>query len=403
MLGPNNIGEGMPLGARESSTIPDRLGETNDAFSADELVRYQRHFALSEVGVKGQIRLKNASVLIVGAGGLGSPLALHLASAGVGRLGLVDFDVVEASNLHRQPLHGTSDIGRKKTDSALDTLQEINPHITIEAHDSRFQEDNAVKLVSQYDIIADGTDNFQTRYLINDTCCKVGRPNVYGSVFRFEGQVSVLAHPSGPCYRCLFPVPPHPSLIPSCAEGGVLGVLPGIIGSLQANEVIKLILNIGDSLVGRMLIFDALASRFLFHTVPRAPECVTCSSLPTTITSSYPMCPSPKDEVPEMTVGELQALRQQANAPFLLDIRNEFEQSIADIGSDQLIPLQELPARLGEIRAEPSEVVVAFCRTGVRSAEAVRILQNAGFARAMSLKGGTCEWSREIDPTVSIY
>ncbi len=392
-----------------SAAIPDVTrkrcedGKTGHCFNADELVRYQRHFALPHVGIRGQARLKRASVLIIGAGGLGSPLAIHLASAGVGRIGLVDFDIVETSNLHRQPLHGASDVGRKKTASALDTVKEINPHVAIETYDVRFQESNAVALVRDYDIVTDGTDNFATRYLVNDACCVAGRPNVYGSVYRFEGQVSVFAHSGGPCYRCLFPTPPPSRLIPSCADGGVLGVLPGIIGSLQANEVLKIILEIGEPLVGRLLLFDALSSRFQLHKVARDPSCITCSGAPFTITSEQTMCPSSTDEVPEITPTELHTLQQQADSPFLLDVRNKFEVIIADIGGDQLIPIQELPDRLGEIRADPADVVVAFCRTGVRSIEAVRILLDAGFEKVMSLKGGTNDWSREIDQTIPIY
>ena len=383
--------------------VQDNIRGTPKDFYLDELVRYQRQIALPRVGTEGQARLKNGSVLIVGAGGLGSSVAIHLAAAGVGRIGIVDYDVVEESNLHRQPLHGSSDIGRKKTDSALEAIKEINPFVAVETHDVCLQESNAGTLVSKYDVVADGTDNFSARYLVNDACCVAGRPNVYGSVYRFEGQVSVFSHAGGPCYRCLFPLPPPPFLIPSCTHGGVLGVLPGVIGSLQANEVLKLILQIGDVLSGRMLIFDALSSLFQLHTVERNPDCRSCSGVLTTVTPEETVCSSTNNEVPEITVTELFALRQQAQGPFLLDVRRDFEQSIADIGGDQLIPVQELPARLGELRANPADSIVAFCRTGGRSKEAVRILLDAGFAKAMSLKGGTNAWSLTIDPTIPSY
>ena len=383
------------------------MPETNSGskLTAEEVRRYQRHFALEEVGIAGQEVLKASSVLVVGAGGLGSPLALYLAAAGVGRLGIVDFDDVDASNLHRQVLHGSADIGRQKVASARDTLNEINPFVELEAHAYRLTRDNATRLIREFDVVADGTDNFPTRYLINDACVLTGKPNVYGSVYKFEGQVSVFAHPDGPCYRCIFPEPPPAKLVPSCADGGVMGVLPGIVGSLQANEVLKMLLRIGEPLVGRMLLFDALAGGFQMLTVPRDPACIACSG--THGMHDLPgydsACDFRGSTVPEMTVAELHALRLARRAPFVLDVRKPYEQDLASIGPNQLIPVEELPGRLAELAASPTDLIVAHCRSGVRSARAVQILHGAGFKRAINLKGGILAWSREIDPAVPTY
>lgn len=373
--------------------------------SSEELRRYQRHFSLENVGLAGQRALKAASVLVVGAGGLGSPLAMYLAAAGVGRLGIVDFDVVDASNLHRQVLHGSSDIGRKKVASASDTLREINPFVCLETHAVRLTRDNAIQLVRDYDVVADGSDNFPTRYLVNDACILARRPNVYGSVYKFEGQVAVFAHPEGPCYRCIFPELPPGDLVPSCAEGGVLGVLPGIVGSLQANEVIKLLLGIGEPLVGRMLLLDGLTGEFSVLDVPREPNCRACAEAENGLSLpdfSY-ACDTAAMTVPEITVSELHAMRQSGQAPFLLDVRKPFEQEIASIDADQLIPVEALADRIGELDAPPGELLVVHCRSGGRSARAVQLLRASGYNRAVNLKGGILAWSREIDPAVPTY
>ena len=379
----------------------------------DELRRYQRHLTLPEVGVEGQKKLKAASVLLVGAGGLGSPLALYLAAAGVGRLGLVDFDVVDETNLQRQVLHGTKDVGRPKLASARDRLLDINPYVRLDLHETRLTSDNALALIADYDLVADGTDNFPTRYLVNDASVLTGTPNVYASIFQFEGQVSVFGIPEGPCYRCLYPEPPPPGLVPSCAEGGVLGILPGFVGTLQATEVIKLLLGVGEPLVGRLLLIDALSMAFRTLKVRKNPDCPVCGAQPTVTelidyeqfcglpTNGAP--PSAEQIVPEVTVHDLKTRRDLGEAPFVLDVRKPFEAEIASLGADQLIPVEELPDRLREVRAAPHQEIVVHCRSGVRSARAVRLLREAGFTRAVNLKGGVLAWSDEIDPSVLKY
>ena len=373
--------------------------------SQDELRRYQRHITLGDVGLAGQEKLKAASVLIVGAGGLGSPLALYLAAAGVGRLGIIDFDVVEETNLHRQVLHASRDVGRLKVESARETLQDINPFITVEPHPVHLGRDNAIELVSAYDIVADGTDNFPTRYLVNDACVLTGTPNVYGSIFQFEGQVSVFANPGGPCYRCLFPQPPPPGLVPSCAEGGVLGVLPGMVGSLQASEALKLLLGIGQPLVGRMLLVDALTASYRTLTVRRDDNCCVCGPAPTVteLIDYEQFCHGRAKEIPEMTVQKLRALRVSGQAPFLLDVRRPHENDIASLGADQLIPVEALSGRMEEVQASRDDLVVVHCRSGGRSSKAVQLLREAGFHNAVNLKGGLLAWSKEIDPSVGSY
>lgn len=371
--------------------------------SSDEIRRYQRHLTLPNVGLDGQEKLKAASVLLVGVGGLGSPLALYLAAAGIGRIGIVDYDVVDESNLHRQVLHGASDVGRHKLESAQESIQDINPLVTVESHAFRLHSGNALDLISQYDIVADGTDNFPTRYLINDACVLTGRPNVYGSIFQFEGQVSVFAHPTGPCYRCLYPAPPPPGLVPSCAEGGVLGVLPGMIGTMQANEVLKLVIGTGDPLVGRLLHVDALSSSYQSLKVRRSKDCPVCGDHPTVtaLVDYEAFCgTSPRHSIPEMTVHELHALRKEGRGPFVLDVRKPFESAVATMGANQQIPVEVLADRIGELRALPDERIVVHCRSGARSAKAVRLLRAKGFARAVNLKGGILAWSEEIDPSV---
>ena len=381
--------------------------------SPAELRRYQRHLTLPEVGVEGQKKLKAASVLLIGAGGLGSPLALYLAAAGVGRLGLVDFDVVDETNLQRQVLHGTKDVGRSKLASARDRLLDLNPYVQLDLHEVRLTSDNALALIADYDLVADGTDNFPTRYLVNDASVLTGTPNVYASIFQFEGQVSVFGMEEGPCYRCLYPEPPPPGLVPSCAEGGVLGILPGFVGTLQATEVIKLLLGIGEPLVGRLLLIDALSTTFRTFKVRKNPACPICSAHPTLteLIDYEAFCglpangaaPSAEQAVPEVTVHDLKARRDLGEAPFVLDVRKPFEAEIASLGADQLIPVEELADRLNELQAPRDQEIVVHCRSGVRSAQAVRLLHEAGYTHAVNLQGGVLAWSDEIDPTVLKY
>ncbi len=389
------------------------ISTTGVELSSKELRRYQRHLTLPEVGIVGQKRLKAASVLLVGVGGLGSPLALYLAAAGVGRLGLIDFDVVEESNLQRQVLHGVKDVGRSKLASASERIRDINEYVTLDLHDTRLTSENAIDLISDYDLVADGTDNFPTRFLVNDACVFTGTPNVYASIFRFDGQLSVFGMPDGPCYRCLYPEPPPPGLVPSCAEGGVLGVLPGLVGTLQATEVIKLILGIGDALIGKLLLIDALSTTFRTLTVRKDENCPVCGEHPTITSlidyevfcgfSTARTVEREEQPVPEMTVWELRARRDLGDALFVLDVRKPFEAEIAGLGADQLIPVEELADRLDEIRINPDREFVVHCRTGVRSARAVMYLIERGFTRAVNLRGGIQAWSEDIDPTVLKY
>jgi adenylyltransferase/sulfurtransferase len=376
--------------------------------SPPELRRYSRHLLLPEIGLAGQEKLKASAVLVVGAGGLGSPLALYLAAAGVGRLGLVDFDVVDESNLHRQVIHGTSDVGRSKLDSATEKLREINPHIEIQTFPARLTSANALEIFHGFDVVADGTDNFPTRYLVNDAAVLTGIPNVYASIFRFEGQVSIFGAKGGPCYRCLYPEPPPPGLVPSCAEGGVLGVLPGTVGTLQATEVIKYLLGIGKPLVGRLLLYDALGVQFQTVEVPKNPACPACGENPTlTALIDYDefcgtgISPLP-ETVPEVTVAELKRRLDAGSTPFLLDVREHSETEIATLHA-KLIPLGQLESRLEELADCREKEIVVHCRTGVRSADAVRLLRGHGFTGAVNLAGGIRAWSEEIDPTVPVY
>ncbi len=377
--------------------------------SRDELLRYSRHIALSDVGLEGQQRLKSASVLLIGAGGLGSPAALYLAAAGVGTLGLVDFDVVDASNLHRQILHGTSDVGRPKLESARDRIEDVNPNVDVRTYETRLTSENALEILADYDVVVDGTDNFATRYLTNDACVLLGKPNVYGSIFRFEGQASVFATPDGPCYRCLFPTPPPPGSVPSCAEGGVLGVLPGIVGTIQATEAIKLILGAGEPLIGRLLLIDALSMRFHTVRVQRDPTCPACGTHEITELIDYDAYCG----VPHVAAGEAQpsapgeitprelAARIAAGDEFsLIDVREPYEWQIGRIPGARLIPLGTLPAAMGAIDA--TRDVVVYCKSGQRSARATDALRAAGF-RASNLVGGILRWSDEVDPTVAKY
>ena len=389
-----------------------------EALSSEELQRYSRHLTLPEFGKEGQETLKNASVLLVGAGGLGSPAATYLAAAGVGRIGLVDFDTVEASNLQRQILYGTSDVGRPKLEAASERLQDLNPHVEVERHELRLTSDNALDVIDDYDVVADGTDNFPTRYLVNDACVMTGTPNVYASIFRFEGQVSVFATEDGPCYRCLYEEPPPPGLVPSCAEGGVLGILPGFIGTLQATEVIKVLTGIGEPLVGRLLMSDALNMDFRTVNVPTNPECPVCGDDPTVTelidyeafcgidpdasSNGAPDDVSDDDQVPEISVHDLKQRRDAGDAPFVLDVREPYEADIASIDADQLIPVDQLEERLDELDADPDEEIVVHCRSGGRSAKATELLRRKGYD-ASNLAGGVLAWSDEIDDSVPQY
>ena len=382
----------------------------------DELYRYARHLALPEVGLEGQRRLKAGRVLCVGAGGLGSPLALYLAAAGVGTIGMVDFDIVDESNLQRQLLHGTSDVGRSKLDSATDRLREVNPHVDVVSHPLRLSSDNALATLAPYDVVVDGTDNFPTRYLVNDACVLLDKPNVYGSVFRWEGQLSVFATDGGPCYRCLFREPPPPGLVPNCAEGGVLGVLPGIIGAAQAMETIKLILGVGSTLAGRLLIFDGLEMTWREVALRRNPDCPVCGDEPTqTELIDYEffcgLTPEPgvdlagglagPDVIEASAEGVARLLEAEA-PPFLLDVREPWEWAVGSLATHgaRLIPLDELGERLGEIPA--GRPIVVYCRTGQRSRAAARRLMEAGHVDVRSMSGGLVAWTGAVDPDLRV-
>jgi len=378
--------------------------------SNEEIARYSRHLIMPEVGMAGQRRLKQGSVLLIGTGGLGSPLALYLAAAGVGHIGLVDFDVVDASNLQRQIVHGTSTMGVAKTESAKRRLQDLNPYIEITTYETRITSQNALDLMRPYDVIVDGTDNFPTRYLTNDACVLLGKPNVYGSIFRFEGQATVFStRDGGPCYRCLYPEPPPPGLVPSCAEGGVLGVLPGVIGTIQATEVIKLLIGIGEPLIGRLLLYDALSMRFRELKLRRNPSCPVCGDHPTiTALIDYEQfCGIVPEEQTlsnqfEITPRELAEWLERPDRPFLLDVRNPYEVAIASIpGTDKLIPIDQLPERINEL--DPSREMVVYCRSGARSGRAVELLKSVGFRKVKNLVGGILRWADEVDPSLPKY
>ena len=372
-------------------------------FTQEERVRYSRHLMMPEVGTEGQKKLKAGRVLCIGAGGLGSPAALYLAAAGVGTIGIVDLDDVDLSNLHRQLLHGTKDIGRKKLDSARDRLRDINPNVEIERHDCRFSSENAPAIVANYDVIVDGSDNFPTRYLSNDVCVFARKPNIYGSIFRFDGQTTVFApHLGGPCYRCLFPEPPAAGTVPSCAEAGVLGVLPGIIGTVQAIEAIKLLLGIGEPLVGRLIHFDALKMKFREFKLRRDPQCPVCGEQPTiTAPIDYEQFCGIPTGVPTVSVNELKRKLETRELIQLVDVREPFEHDIAKIDSARLIPLGKLPDRLSEL--DRGRLTIVHCHSGMRSAQAVRLLREAGFANVFNLEGGIDAWASEIDPAMPKY
>jgi sulfur-carrier protein adenylyltransferase/sulfurtransferase len=395
-----------------SALLEDR--ETLPELSSEEVLRYARHLIIPEVGKAGQQKLKSARVLLVGTGGLGSPLSLYLAAAGVGTIGLVDFDVVDETNLQRQIVHGTSDVGRPKIESARARLREINPHVNVIAHETRLTSDNALEILEDYDVVADGTDNFPTRYLVNDACVLLGKPNVYGSIFRFEGQVSVFWAEKGPCYRCLFREPPPPGLVPSCAEGGVLGVLPGIVGTLQALEVLKVILGIGNPLIGRLQLFDGLAFQWRELKLRKDPGCPVCGENPTQreLIDYEQFCGIPQaqaDEaaersgVPELSPTELKERLDRGERLTIIDVREPHEWDIANLEpfGARLIPLAELPERIGELN-DAGEIVV-HCLMGGRSAKAAKQLQAAGHSRVSNLKGGIRAWSDEVDPSLPRY
>jgi sulfur-carrier protein adenylyltransferase/sulfurtransferase len=382
--------------------------------SSQETLRYARHLVLPEIGPAGQKRLKSARVLLVGAGGLGSPVSLYLAAAGVGTIGLVDFDVVDLTNLQRQILHGTSDVGRLKLDSARDRLREINPHVVIEGYRERLTSENALEIIAGYDVVVDGTDNFPTRYLVNDACVLLGRPNVYGSIFRFEGQNSVFWGERGPCYRCLFAEPPPPGLVPSCAEGGVLGVVPGIVGTIQAMETIKLILGLGDSLVGRLLILDAMRMKFRELRLKKDPDCPICGQSPRIreLIDYERFCGYDTDhkgegmddqDTPEMAVTELKQRLDRGEKLTIIDVREPYEWEIGNLGPHgaKLIPLGELPQRAGEIDRDTT--VVLQCRSGARSERALHFLRSQGYSKLYNLEGGILAWSDQVDPSIPKY
>ena len=383
--------------------------------SKDEIQRYSRHLIVPEVGMEGQLKLKGARVLLVGTGGLGAPLGLYLAAAGIGRIGLVDFDVVDFSNLQRQVIHFTQDVGRNKIDSAAEKMTALNPNVEIVKHEVALSSENAMEILKDYDLVVDGTDNFPTRYLVNDACVLLGKPNVYGSIFRFEGQATVFAYEGGPCYRCLYPEPPPPGLVPSCAEGGVLGILPGTIGLIQATETVKLILGIGEPLVGRLLLLDALGMRFRELKLRKNPECPICGDhrTITKLIDYHQFCgvpqqapqdtPSQEAKVTEseIEVTEVKEKLDRGDSFVLIDVREPHEYQICNIPAAKLIPLGEVAKRLDEL--DPAADIVIHCKSGMRSARACGILKAAGFKHVRNMKGGILAWSDQVDPSVPKY
>ncbi len=379
--------------------------------SHEEILRYSRHLLIPEVGLGGQRKLKAASILVIGTGGLGSPVALYLAAAGVGHIGLVDYDIVDESNLQRQVIHGTSSLGDLKVESARKRMLDLNPGIDVEVYNEPFTSANAMRIAQDYDVIVDGTDNFPTRYLSNDVCVLLGKPNVYGSIFRFEGQVSVFDARRGPCYRCLFPEPPPPGMVPSCAEGGVLGVLPGTIGTIQATEALKLVLGIGEPLIGRLLLYNALDMSFDFVKLRKNPKCKICGENPevTELIDYDAFCGLPGHPLEEGSVGEEWdisatelAQKLKAGEPMrLIDVREPHELEISRIEGAELIPFGQLAARLAEL--DSTQNIVLFCKSGTRSARALDILVSAGFRKVKNLKGGINAWAREVDPSLPVY
>jgi adenylyltransferase/sulfurtransferase len=392
--------------------LPDPYGAriADVSLSSNEIARYSRHLIMPEVGMDGQKRLKASSILLIGAGGLGSPLGLYLGAAGIGRIGIVDFDIVDYSNLQRQVLHGTADVGRPKLHSARDRLNAINPEVRIDLYEERLSSQNALRIFEPYDIIIDGTDNFPTRYLVNDACVLLKKANVYGSIFRFDGQASIFYPPYGPCYRCLYPEPPPPGEVPSCAEGGVLGILPGVIGVIQATEAVKLILGKGEPLIGRLLHYDALAMKFREFKVRRNPNCPMCGDNPTIkgLIDYEQFCgmrgqeaPAPKSAAAEITVEDLKKRMDRKENLFVLDVRNPNEWQICKIPGTVLMPLPELPQRLGELPKDRE--IIVHCKSGMRSAKAVQLLKEQGFMQVVNLQGGIAAWSEKIDPSMPKY
>ncbi len=390
--------------------------EVETELTKEEVERYSRHFLVPEIGEEGQKKLKSASILMVGAGGLGAPFGMYVAAAGIGKLGIIDHDKVEHSNLQRQLLHGSSDVGRSKLASAQETIGEINPNVELELYEEKLTSDNALEIIDQYDLVVDGTDNFPTRYLVNDACVMLGKPNVYGSIFRFEGQVSVFDAEKGPCYRCLYEEPPPPGLVPDCAEGGVLGVLPGIIGTLQALEAIKVITGIGDPLIGRYLIFDAKSMNFRELKLPKNPDCPVCGENPevTELIDYKQFCgidlseeektlqeDEEEDRLPEIEVTELKQRLDSGEEPFILDVRSPQEVEICRLENSRVIPLGKLPDQLGELPRD--QEIVVHCRSGKRSAQAQELLIDEGFEDVKNLKGGILAWAHEVDDTMPTY
>jgi molybdopterin/thiamine biosynthesis adenylyltransferase/rhodanese-related sulfurtransferase/molybdopterin converting factor small subunit len=397
-----SIAGGTTAGARRPLV---KNGHT--ALDKQEIQRYSRHLLVPEIGLEGQKKLKAGSVLLIGAGGLGSPLALYLAAAGVGRIGIVDFDVVDYSNLQRQVIHATSSVGRPKLESARDRIVEVNPNVQVDLYNTALSSENALEIFAPYDVIVDGTDNFPTRYLTNDACVLLGKPNVYGSIFRFEGQASVFWAQEGPCYRCLYPEPPPPGLVPSCAEGGVLGVLPGLVGMIQANETIKLLLGIGEPLVGRLLLYDALKMKFREMKLQKDPECPVCGEHPTVteLIDYQDFCGirphTAADDEWDITARELKARLDRGEPITLLDVREPHEWDIAHLEGARLIPVAQVQARAAELNT--AEDIVVYCKGGTRSARAVQELRELGFRKLKNLKGGINAWSEDVDPSVPLY
>ncbi len=379
--------------------------------SNDEILRYSRHLIMPEVGMEGQIKLKQAKVLMIGTGGLGAPLGLYLAAAGIGKIGLVDFDTVDMTNLQRQVIHGTADIGRPKLDSAADRMNDINPYVEIAKYETMLTSANALEIFKDYDVVVDGTDNFPTRYLVNDACVLLGKPNAYGSIFRFEGQATVFHHDGGPCYRCLYPEPPPPGLVPSCAEGGVLGILPALVGSIQATETIKIILGKGSTLSGRLVLYDAFNMKFRELKLRRNPECPVCGDNPTVreLIDYEQFCGIPQQEPEpepglregEIDVVDLKQRLDRGDPIFVLDVREPHEYQICSLPDTVLIPLGDLPKRVNELNS--ADDIVVHCKSGMRSAKAVDFLKKAGFRKVKNLKGGILAWSDRVDPSVPKY
>jgi adenylyltransferase/sulfurtransferase len=405
----------MATAPHDTSTHITRISPEDVTLSHDEIRRYSRHLIMPEVGIHGQRKLKAASVLLIGTGGLGSPLALYLTAAGIGRIGLVDYDVVDETNLQRQVIHFSSDVGKTKLDSAAGKMSDINPYMVIDKHNTPLTSENALELLADYDVIIDGTDNFPTRYLVNDACVILGKPNVYGSIFRFDGQLTVFDAKQGPCYRCMFPEPPPPGLVPSCAEGGVLGILPGTIGTLQATEAIKLILGIGEPMIGRMLLYDALNMSFDMIKIRKNPKCPVCGEHPTQtkLIDYEQFCGVPAHDrsdykvksaeggVQTITVLDLKARIDAGDAPIILDVRDPHELEISAIEGSLRIPKSQVIARAAEIPRDRE--VIVHCKTGIRSRDSILMLQNLGFTNLVNLKGGINAWATEVDTSLPTY